>query len=94
VRTAFLYQQLARHRSEIDSEIARTGEMSLREAVRFIAARSPSRSSSWGRKAAGIACRKKLNPRLSRAAASPRGPRQIWPRPCARRLRARCGARQ
>jgi hypothetical protein len=41
VRTAFLYQQLARHRSEIEREIARTGEMSVREAVRFVTAPSP-----------------------------------------------------
>jgi Zincin-like metallopeptidase len=37
VRTALLYQQLARHREEIEAEIERVGELSLRAACRLIA---------------------------------------------------------
>jgi hypothetical protein len=37
VRTALLYQRLARHRAEIEAEIERVGELSLRAAVRLIA---------------------------------------------------------
>jgi hypothetical protein len=37
VRTALLYQQLARHRAEIEAEIERVGELSLRAAVRLLA---------------------------------------------------------
>jgi hypothetical protein len=37
VRTAFLYARLARHRAEIESEIERVGEISLRAACRLIA---------------------------------------------------------
>jgi hypothetical protein len=37
VRTALLYQRLARHRAEIEAEIERAGELSLRAAVRLIA---------------------------------------------------------
>jgi hypothetical protein len=36
-RTALLYQQLARHRAEIEAEIERVGELSLRAARRLIA---------------------------------------------------------
>jgi hypothetical protein len=36
-RTALLYQQLARHRAEIEAEITRLGELSLRAARRLIA---------------------------------------------------------
>jgi hypothetical protein len=36
-RTALLYQQLARHRAEIEAEITRVGELSLRAARRLIA---------------------------------------------------------
>jgi hypothetical protein len=36
-RTALLYQQLARHRTEIEAEIERVGELSLRAARRLIA---------------------------------------------------------
>jgi hypothetical protein len=44
VRTALLYQRLARHRAEIEAEIERVGELSLRAAVRLIAGPSRSRS--------------------------------------------------
>jgi hypothetical protein len=47
VRTAMLYQQLAGHRAEIEAEIERVGELSLRAAIRLsLAPRSarPSRS--------------------------------------------------
>jgi hypothetical protein len=37
VRTAMLYMQLARHRAEIEAEIERMGELSLRAAIRLIA---------------------------------------------------------
>lgn len=37
VRTAMLYQQLARHREEIEAEIDQVGELSLRAAIRLIA---------------------------------------------------------
>ena len=37
VSTALLYQQLARHRAEIEAEIERVGELSLRAARRLIA---------------------------------------------------------
>jgi hypothetical protein len=36
VRTAFLYAQLARHRAEIEAEIERVGELSLRAACRLV----------------------------------------------------------
>jgi len=36
VRTAMLYMQLARHREEIEAEIGRVGDLSLRAAVRLI----------------------------------------------------------
>ena len=36
VRTAMLYQQLARHRAEVEAEIERVGELSLRAAIRLI----------------------------------------------------------
>ena len=36
VRTALLYQRLARHRAEIEAEIERVGELSLRAAVRLL----------------------------------------------------------
>ena len=36
VRTAMLYMQLARHREEIEAEIRRVGDLSLRAAVRLI----------------------------------------------------------
>jgi hypothetical protein len=41
VRTAMLYQQLARHRAEIEAEIERVGELSLRAAMRLITKPSP-----------------------------------------------------
>jgi hypothetical protein len=41
VRTALLYQRLARHRTEIEAEIERNIHLSLRAAVKFIAAPSP-----------------------------------------------------
>ena len=37
VRTAMLYMRLARHREEIEAEIERAGELSLRAAIRLIA---------------------------------------------------------
>jgi hypothetical protein len=37
VRTAMLYQQLAGHRAEIEAEIERVGELSLRAAIRLVA---------------------------------------------------------
>jgi hypothetical protein len=40
-RTALLYQQLARHRAEIEAEIERVGELSLRAAVRLISKSAP-----------------------------------------------------
>jgi hypothetical protein len=40
VSTAQLYQQLARHRDEIEAEISRTPELSLRAARRFIKTKS------------------------------------------------------
>jgi hypothetical protein len=40
VRTAMLYMQLARHRRDIENEIERVGELSLRGAVRLICAPS------------------------------------------------------
>ena len=36
VRTGMLYMQLARHRAEIEAEIERVGELSLRAAVRLV----------------------------------------------------------
>ena len=36
VSTAMLYMQLARHRAEIEAEISRVGELSLRAAVRLV----------------------------------------------------------
>jgi hypothetical protein len=46
VRTALLYQQLARHRDEIEAEIERVGELSLRAAVRLIAKPGAPRATS------------------------------------------------
>jgi hypothetical protein len=39
VRTGMLYMQLARHRAEIEAEIERGGELSLRAAVRLVTKR-------------------------------------------------------
>jgi hypothetical protein len=44
VRTAMLYQQLARHREEIEVEIERIGELSLRAAIRLVAKPNPTKS--------------------------------------------------
>jgi hypothetical protein len=41
VRTAQLYQQLARHRDEIEAEIERVGELSLRAARKLITKKPP-----------------------------------------------------
>jgi len=46
VRTAQLYQQLARHRDEIEAEIDRIGELSLRAARRLISKKSGSEETS------------------------------------------------
>ena len=41
VRTALLYQRLARHRTAVEAEIERVGELSLRAAVRLLAQPRP-----------------------------------------------------
>jgi hypothetical protein len=41
VRTGMLYMQLARHRAEIEAEIERVGELSLRAAVRLVTKKQP-----------------------------------------------------
>jgi phage-related tail protein len=46
VRTAFVYQQLARHRAELEEAIERAGDLSLRAALRLISTPKKISSSS------------------------------------------------
>jgi hypothetical protein len=46
--TALLYQQLARHRSEIEAKIEEIGELSLRAARRLVTKRKPAEPETTG----------------------------------------------